>query len=819
MYNGIGLATARGSGTNGYVQRNWAAIKKVKDQTSFKTEEELAKIDSAANRQPNQELLDHDRKRKVELKCIELEQSLEDQGFSQDEIIKKINTFRVTLLGKQKNTTEYDECGRPILFYERNNYKYSVRDSHQFADEQLKKNARLRDAFGISEFFIEGSSLDPERKIKEAALAQLKALQVDQALEQTQMNEDTSTNKDSSIANELQFKSPKHKKRKKKKSKSHKSDKEKGSEKKKSKKHKKKHNSSSEDSPRIDEVKGNKNLSQVKSKYDNDDKTNKITETKKKFEFENSHKKYTRDNDKVIEFKYKSDWEDFRKKDSKLEDTKNLKKDKITEELSKPKSKDTTNDSKKQENSPRHKTPIKERDRDRERDYDKYSYRQQRNRDDIKSNKEKSDKKSDRADSKYSSKKRNSRTPIKELKKKPIQPEKLTCISADSDSDKSCYTPPPKSLNAKLSQSKNNEEKNLKSTKYTFSLREDSEERLVVTKPNGSNNNLKSALPNSENQHKKLETRKTNDRSDQVFLDSSSSENGGLEEDIDLNIIKEITTEKIKKVFELHEKQEQALLLLKKKLMEKKRKVRTSSSSSESSDEEPVKKKSVKRKRVKRSSSSNSDVNTRKKSKRSRSSSSSSSASDTSADHHKSLKRSKDKYSKKKSSRRRAKEDSTSRSRSRSVSISSNEQLHKKRVSSSEESSPRRKHKSSKRKRSSRRQRSSDSSCSSRSSPCYKNKRRYSTSRSRSTSISSSSHYSRSSSSSQDSSSSGSSRSSKSRSASIPRRRGSPSFLDRRRITSARKRPIPYTRLTPFSTNSDTDSVISVHDSPIAESH
>lgn len=80
MYNGIGLATARGSGTNGYVQRNWASIKKVKEQT-FKTEEELAKIDSSANRQPNQELLDHDRKRKVELKCIELEQSLEDQGY------------------------------------------------------------------------------------------------------------------------------------------------------------------------------------------------------------------------------------------------------------------------------------------------------------------------------------------------------------------------------------------------------------------------------------------------------------------------------------------------------------------------------------------------------------------------------------------------------------------------------------------------------------------------------------------------------------------------------------------------------------------
>lgn len=364
---------------------------------------------------------------------------------------------------------------------------------------------------------------------------------------------------------------------------------------------------------RIAEVKVNKNLTQVKSKYD-DDKSNKIaTETKKKYEPEYDHKQHTRDNDKIfkndkkeIEFKYKSD---YRKKDSKPENSKNLKKDKISEELNKPKPKDTIYESKKQENSPRHRTPIKERDKDkdcRERDYDKYSHRQHtKTRDDSKSNKDKYDKKSDKADSKYNSKKRNSRSPIKELKKKSVQPEKLTCIFDDSESDKSCYTPPHKSLNAKLTQSKINEEKNPKSTKYTFSLRGDSEDRLVINKSNGSTDDLKSTLQNSENLHKKSESRKTNDRTDEIFLDSSTSEEGGLGEDIDLNIIKEITTEKIKKVFELHEKQEQALLHLKKKLMEKKRKVRTSSSSSESSDEEPVKKKSVKRRRVKDSSSSN----------------------------------------------------------------------------------------------------------------------------------------------------------------------------------------------------------------------
>lgn len=282
-----------------------------------------------------------------------------------------------------------------------------------------------------------------------------------------------------------------------------------------------------------------------------------------------------------------------------------MKKDKISEEFHKSKFKDIGHEFKRKDNSPRRKTPIKERDRDKERDHNKYSFKQ-RDRDESKSNKDKYDKKYDGTDTKYSSKKRNE-SPIKELKKSVFKPEKLTCISADSDSDKSCYTPPPKVMNvkyAKLGQSKVNEDKIVKNTKYTFSLREDSEDKLQVTKANGRADDLKLASQNnSDIQHKKFDFRKTNDRTDQIFLNSSASE-GGLEEDIDLNIIKEITTEKIKKVFELHEKQEQALLHLKKKIMEKKRKVRSSSSSSESSVEEPVKKKSVKRRHVRDSSSS-----------------------------------------------------------------------------------------------------------------------------------------------------------------------------------------------------------------------
>lgn len=81
MYNGIGLQTARGSGTNGHVQRNFAFVRSgKKDNITYKTEEDLAKLDAAANRQANQGILDHEKKRKIEVKCAEFEEVLETQG-------------------------------------------------------------------------------------------------------------------------------------------------------------------------------------------------------------------------------------------------------------------------------------------------------------------------------------------------------------------------------------------------------------------------------------------------------------------------------------------------------------------------------------------------------------------------------------------------------------------------------------------------------------------------------------------------------------------------------------------------------------------
>ena len=80
MYNGIGLQTPRGSGTNGYVQRNFAALRNRKEKVNYQSEADVERLDKAMNRKPNEELLEHQRKRLVELKCLMLQEQLEEEG-------------------------------------------------------------------------------------------------------------------------------------------------------------------------------------------------------------------------------------------------------------------------------------------------------------------------------------------------------------------------------------------------------------------------------------------------------------------------------------------------------------------------------------------------------------------------------------------------------------------------------------------------------------------------------------------------------------------------------------------------------------------
>lgn len=80
MYNGIGLQTARGTGTNGYVQRNLSCVRTNKEKVEYKPDEEIQKLEAYISKKGNAELLKHDRKRKIEVKCLEMEEMMTEQG-------------------------------------------------------------------------------------------------------------------------------------------------------------------------------------------------------------------------------------------------------------------------------------------------------------------------------------------------------------------------------------------------------------------------------------------------------------------------------------------------------------------------------------------------------------------------------------------------------------------------------------------------------------------------------------------------------------------------------------------------------------------
>jgi serine/arginine repetitive matrix protein 2 len=68
MYNGIGLSTPRGTGTNGYVTRNLAFVRDSKKTTQY-----IQNIDrkGPTQRKPNEEILEHERKRRIEVQVTE----------------------------------------------------------------------------------------------------------------------------------------------------------------------------------------------------------------------------------------------------------------------------------------------------------------------------------------------------------------------------------------------------------------------------------------------------------------------------------------------------------------------------------------------------------------------------------------------------------------------------------------------------------------------------------------------------------------------------------------------------------------------------
>lgn len=114
MYNGIGLQTPRGSGTNGYIQTNKFFIKHKTGKVAINTKGfDEDQGTAGVSKKPNKEILEHDRKRQIELKLVVLEDKLIDQGFTDSEIAQKLQEARATL----EAAAASEETGVPTAIF------------------------------------------------------------------------------------------------------------------------------------------------------------------------------------------------------------------------------------------------------------------------------------------------------------------------------------------------------------------------------------------------------------------------------------------------------------------------------------------------------------------------------------------------------------------------------------------------------------------------------------------------------------------------------------------------------------------------------
>lgn len=110
-YNGIGLGTTRGSGTNGYVQTNKfhrAASRLQRDEWR-----DLKDIHGKGpvHKPPDEAILAHNSKREIEVKLLQLEDDLEEKGYGAEEIAGMLKDARVKF---EKEAQRKKEAGNVV---------------------------------------------------------------------------------------------------------------------------------------------------------------------------------------------------------------------------------------------------------------------------------------------------------------------------------------------------------------------------------------------------------------------------------------------------------------------------------------------------------------------------------------------------------------------------------------------------------------------------------------------------------------------------------------------------------------------------------
>ncbi|KAI9476837.1 RNA-splicing factor [Coemansia sp. RSA 989] len=149
MYNGIGLSTPRGSGTSGHVVKNVSSLRPGKRDGLSKRRDYSRGRDSKT-KPLDKGIIDHERKRQVEVQCLELQDRLEDRGVDEAEIEDRVNELRSRLLQNLEHI-EFTDAKQIKPF-----------ETQKIAEAKAKENRRMARALRIEEDYAEGASFDRE---------------------------------------------------------------------------------------------------------------------------------------------------------------------------------------------------------------------------------------------------------------------------------------------------------------------------------------------------------------------------------------------------------------------------------------------------------------------------------------------------------------------------------------------------------------------------------------------------------------------------------------------------------------------------------
>ncbi|KAG7669408.1 hypothetical protein KSW81_007563 [Nannochloris sp. 'desiccata'] len=152
MYNGIGITSVRGTGTSGYVQTNKFNLRGPPQQRRDRDDNK-----GPRHRGPNAAILEHNRKREIEVQVELMRDELEEEGLSEEEIEEKLAAYRAKLIAKAE-----EEKQQQAVVVAASRSKANDKETHQLAARKAQQMDKLKNAFGFTADIKEGDAFNRE---------------------------------------------------------------------------------------------------------------------------------------------------------------------------------------------------------------------------------------------------------------------------------------------------------------------------------------------------------------------------------------------------------------------------------------------------------------------------------------------------------------------------------------------------------------------------------------------------------------------------------------------------------------------------------